>query len=249
MTIKYDRVCLMLPTYGRSQTLLPKFVDSAIKTASSQKTVCFAFCANKRDTATLEYLRTKDFQGHDHEVVVEDLPRPDLSVYFNMLYDQTKTRSEPGTLVSMVGDDMVFETHGWDATLLGQANHYEGVGVFYFNDAYIARERCAVNMFVTRKMVEATEQPFMAPFAADMIDVVWTEVGRATKTLHFYPDIVLRHNHNTKLAVQSWDDTYRRLKGVQDEVRAARGKKQARNAGLQIAQTLIAKGYVGDSIC
>lgn len=248
MTI-YDRVCLMLPTYGRSKTMLPVFVDSAIRTASSPGSVCFAFCVNAGDAATLDYLQTKDFCGHDTEVILESLPRPDLSEYFNMLYDQTKTRGEPGTLVSMLGDDMVFETPGWDKDLLGAVNHYEGVGVFWFDDAYIAHERCCVNMFVSRKMVEATGRPFMAPFAADMIDVVWTEVGRGTRSLHYFPNIVLRHNHNTKVAAGHWDSTYMRLKNVQDEVRAAKGKKLARKCGREIAEILVAKGYVGDSIC
>lgn len=239
----------MLPTYGRSDTYLPRFIESSIATASSPKTVCFAFCVNVKDVKTQEFLKAYDFKGHEWEWIPESLPSPNLARYFNILYTLTKFK-QPETVVSMVGDDMAFETRGWDEQLIAQINYYHGVGVFFCNDKYIARERCAVNLFVTRKMVDATGRPFMdESFGAEMIDVVWTEIGRVTKTLHFYPDIIIRHDHNTRKPKAQWDSTFQRLNVIQEKVHGSGGKSKAKAIGREIGTLLLAKGYRGDSIC
>jgi hypothetical protein len=245
----YDRIALMLPTYGRCDTYLPRFIESAIATASSPKTVCFAFCVNVKDVKTQEFLKAYDFKGHEWEWIPESLPSPNLARYFNILYKLTSF-GDPGTVVSMVGDDMLIETPGWDEKLLNQINYYDGVGVFFCNDDYISRERCAVNLFVTRKMVEATGRPFMdESFGAEMIDVVWTEIGRVTKTLHFYPDIIIRHDHNTRKPKDKWDATFKRLNVLQEQVHAGGGKARAKAIGREIGDLLLAKGFRGNSIC
>lgn len=105
MDTEYSRICLMLPTYGRSHTYLPRFIDSAIATASSPKRVSFVFCVNAGDNSTIAYLDERDFKGHANAVVFESLPSPNLAVYFNMLYKSALARA-PGAVVSMVGDDI-----------------------------------------------------------------------------------------------------------------------------------------------
>jgi hypothetical protein len=246
--IHYDRICVMLPTFGRSTTYLPSFLRSAILTASTPRSVSFAFCVNVHDEATKAFLRAFDWKGHEWEMIEEDLPKPDLSIYFNMLYNQTKTKREGGTVVTMMGDDFVFETGGWDARILALINAYAGVGVFFVNDSYIARERCCVNLFVTRQFVEATERPFMADFPAEMIDVVWHSVGKLTRTLHFDADTIIRHNHSTRKPVDQWDATFKRLNAIQTAVHAEGGKARAKQIAAEIAEILKRKGLVGDSI-
>jgi hypothetical protein len=99
-------------------------------------------------------------------------------------------------------------------------------------------------------MVELTERPFMAPeFGAEMIDVVWHEVGRLTKTLHFFPNIIILHNHSTRQKQELWDDTYKRLFVIQKETHESGGKKKAKKIGRQIGELLLKKGIIGDSIC
>jgi hypothetical protein len=153
----------------------------------------------------------------------------------------------------MFGDDMVFETPGWDKTILEWTNSHNGIGVFYCNDAFEARDRCCINLMVTRKMVELTGRPFMAPgFEAEMIDVVWHRLGKITKTLHFFPDIIIRHNHNRRKPRPMWDATYSRLQVIQKRVHDRGGKRQAIQIGEEIGRYLLAKnipGIPGDSDC
>lgn len=248
--IHYNKICLMLPTYKRSGSSLPVFIRSAISTVSDTGNISFAFCVNKSDMITKKFLASFNFCGIQAEVFQEDLQSPNLGKYFNILYNGTRTKSEPGTLVTMLGDDMIFETHGWDRKILDLVNHYNGVGVFWCDDGYIARDRCAVNLFVARDFVEATEHPFMCElFAAEMIDLIWTKVGKYTKTSHFLPDVRILHNHTTRYPKEEWDETFVRLNKVQDQVHQSGGKQRAKGIAKKIAEVLKSKNLTGDSVC
>lgn len=179
----YNKICLMLPTYKRSETSLPVFIDSAIEMANNPAALRFSFCVNKKDFDTFGFIINYAWpEGVEYEIIQEDSIQPNLAKYFNLLYDNTKFNN-PDTIVSMVGDDMEFKTKGWDLELLNLIQSYNGVGVFWCNDDYIAHENLCVNLFVTRKFVEATRKPFMCDlYHADMIDLVWMRIGVLTNT-------------------------------------------------------------------
>jgi hypothetical protein len=173
--MKYKDICLMIPSYMRVRNgRLPKIVESAVSCASSHKMIRFCFCINERDDETAAYVKQlQESCPVETDVVIENLLQPNLSAYFNMMYDKTRFDGAE-TLVSMLGDDMVFLTEGYDLAILKEINAYEGKGFVWCNDDYIARERLCVNLFTTRLMVEGTERPFMCPlFNADLIDDVW----------------------------------------------------------------------------
>ena len=245
----YDKICLMLPTYGRSGTYLPAFIGSAMR-CSSPEHVNFAFCVNQRDGATRNFLQRFNFGKFKHDVVLEDSLSPNLAAYFNLLYLQSPLANVPGTMVSMLGDDMVFETPGWAEEILKWVNERKGIGVYFCNDEFEARGRCCVNMFVAREMVALTDAPFMAPeFPAEMIDVVWHVAGRISKNLHYFPDLIIRHDHSRRKINLRWDTTFNRLRTVQVQVHALGGKKRAIKLGEEIGNRLVAKGIIGDSDC
>jgi hypothetical protein len=204
---------------------------------------------NENDEETRKFLQGYDFKGHEWEIIYENLKKPNLGYFFNLIYDNTKTKEQAGTVVSMVGDDMEFRTDGWDRKILDLINHYNGIGVFFCNDDYIARERCCVNLFVTRAFIKLTMRPFMADFEAEMIDVVWTEVGKKTKTLHFLADVIIKHNHSTAKPKEQWDKTYNRLRLEQEKIHHDGGKAKAKKIGSVIADRLSGLGIIGDSIC
>jgi len=241
----YNKICLMLPTYGRSDTYLPEFIDSAMATSSPDH-VCFSFCINKHDDKTKEYLRKKDFRDFQFTITVEDLPSPHLAKYFNMLYEESKWKLSSFCVVSMLGDDMVFRTKEWDLRILDLINAYKGIGVFWCNDDYIAHERCPVNLFVTRKMVEATEAPFMCEkYEADMIDYLWGKVGKYTGTSHYLPDVHIWHNHSTSKPPEQRDPTFQRLAKIQEQAHKI-GKPLCRQIAHQIADILNRKIQSGE---
>ena len=243
-SIDYNKIVLFCPTYGRSHNHLPSFISSAI-TCSSPESTCFAFLLNVKDEASRRFIEEYDFGAYRHEVIFEDLPQPHLAKYYNQLYNETRTQSEPGTVVSILGDDMIFRTVGWDQRMLDLINAYNGVGVFYANDDFIAHEKMCVNAFVTRDFVAATEEPFACElFQAEFIDTVWHLVGKYTRTLHYDPDSHIFHNHGSARP----DETYNRLQPFRNEAWKD-GKRKSQEAARRIADRLIAKGLTGDSIC
>jgi hypothetical protein len=242
----YDKIAIMVPTYGRHNSYLPAFVDSALSTMTDSETIEFRFCVNKNDGETKNYIKNKSFKGCHVHLLEEDLGKPSLSVFFNMLY---ATFSDPKTIVTLLGDDMIYRTPGWDRRMLDLINLHEGVGVFWGNDDYIAREKMCVNMFVSRQFVEATEHPFMCEeFDADMVDVLWYRVGQFTKSLHYDPNIHIWHNHNGSKKKENWDATFKRLQPARDQGHRV-GKGRCDEVAREIADILISKGLTGESVC
>ena len=245
--IVYDKICLMAPTYKRVGDKLPRFIDSAISTVSDPSRIHMCFCVNQADRESIDYLEGRDLPC-GKTVVIEPTSQPNLAYYFNLMYGLTEHLGE-ATVVSMTGDDMIFVTDHYDKFILDLINHYDGIGVFWCNDDYIAKERLPVNLFVTRKFVQATEEPFMCEkYPADMIDYVWGKVGKYTRTCHYLPDVVIRHDHTTKKQPEDWDETYRRLRPAQADAHSKFGKPYARELAKKIALRLAAKGMTGDSV-
>lgn len=238
----YNKINLMLPTYKRHDTLLPIYINSALDTARV-KNINFSFCVNKKDQGTIDFLNSYDWpHGCEWEMILESSIQPNLSKYFNLMYDTGKF-SSPSTLVTMTGDDMEFKTQGWDLKILEIINNYAGIGVFWCNDDYIAHERLCVNLFVSRKMVEATRRPFMCPmYHADMIDWVWMEIGKLTNTGHYLRDVIIKHNHNTMKAADDWDETFSRLRPVQQVANEKRNQKIGKVYANIVAAELIQQG-------
>jgi hypothetical protein len=85
-------------------------------------------------------------------------------------------------------------------------------------------------------------------FAGDMIDYLWTKVGKYTRTSHYLPNVIIKHNHNTAKPKEQWDATFNRLRPAQAQGQEV-GKKRARQIAAEIAAILIKKGFVGDSVC
>lgn len=241
--MKYDSICLMLPTYGRASTLLPVFIGSAIRQAGFLPNIKFCFCVNKNDTDTQNYLNQYPFPATvEWEMMIEDLIQPNLAKYFNMMYDKTKFNRDE-TLVTMVGDDMEFITHGWDERILEEVNKYSGIGVFWCNDDYIAKSRLCVNLFVSRKFVQATRKPFMCPlFPADMIDVVWMEVGVRSNTGHYLSQVIIKHNHNSKKVYDQQDETFRRISPLQKSASTKFNTGKAMAYATMVVANLIEEG-------
>ena len=242
--MKYDKICLMVPTFKRVKNgKLPRFVESALQNVSTYKRIYFCFCINKKDEETVNYIdRLKNETLAEIDVVYENLLQPNLSYYFNKIYDETKF-NDPGTLVSMLGDDMIFQTQDYDIEILKMINNHDGIGLVWCNDDYIAKSALCVNFFTTRKYVEGTEKPFMCPlFHADMMDVVWMICQKMTDTGHYLEDVVIKHDHGTAHGPEKWDENFCRLSPLRT---LNSGKYKQRQAGIYaniMASNLVKNG-------
>ena len=209
--MEYTTINLMLPTFHRVDRL-EQFIESAVRTATNKGALRFTFVVNIDDAETRKYLDEQTHIPADHFCIIdEDTDQPNLPYYFNRAYDCTPFASD-NEVVTMLGDDMVFLTTGWDVAVLAEVNAANGAIVLHCNDAYIAREKLCVNLFTTRRVVRATTREFMCTrFHTEMIDVIWHLVGRYTNLLKYRDDIVIQHNHGSNVNGGARDATFFRM--------------------------------------
>lgn len=215
----------MLPTRGRPDRLA-KLIKSASETSTlhamdsegrPNKKLVFTLLIDKDDSSydsLLNEMLTSRYGGLFDILVNEDVGKPHLGNFFNRLYDETKWQ-DPSYLVTMVGDDMVFLTPGWDRAIVEAANQSQGDAIIYCDDDYCQHENLCVNLFVSRDLVAKTKKPFMcALFPADFIDTVWMEVGKKMGNLRYLGNYKIKHEHSGSMPESTYDDTFKRLRSV-----------------------------------
>lgn len=206
----YNRINLMIPTRKRvANGMLPRLVDSALSLAAKRERLHFSILSDPDDRETGQYVTRLARQGVAIDSFVSDFEQPHLAKCWNALY--ARSQQYPAMLVSMVGDDMEWQTPGFDDRILEAMNARDGHAIVYCDDCYVQHEKMTVNLFVSRALVEATGYPFMCErFRANMIDVIWTVVGQKAGLLCYLPDVKLRHHH--KVADENRDVLTRHYK-------------------------------------
>lgn len=229
----------MIPSYKRIENL-KTIIDSVYNTVNDLTNICFTFCINKKDRESIDFLNEYFTNKNIYDIILEETRQPNLSKYFNMMYDRTKFKD---AIVTELGDDMIFRTKDWDIKIIDEINKYNGLRIVYCDDDFTAHDKCCVNMFTTREMVTATKNPFMCEFFhADMIDVVWYMVGLITGTLSYFENIKIFHNHNTRKEKDEWDETFQRLVPVQNAARSKENQHLAICYSTLVARNLIEGG-------
>lgn len=198
--VTYKKINLMVPTYKRSGTKLPVFIDTALETVSSKDNLCFTFCVNANDFDTQEYLSEKfRDSGIDMHIIPESEPKPNLAKYFNAMYGYHKKNIGDDVAVSMFGDDMEFQTPGWDKKMLQALNLFGGVAIVYGDDMKSPVKKMCVNFITSMRLVEAQYPfPFMCDeFSIDIIDLIWQIVGEELGLAIYLNEVKIFHNHAT----------------------------------------------------
>lgn len=209
--MKYSAINFFLPSYRRLGGLL-RFIESANARADDPSQLRFTILANISDGDTI--CRARDLESQNpsaYQLLVEDSVKPNLSSYYNRIYRDTRWQEE-NTLVSMVADDMEWQTKGYDTAILCGVNLRDGIAIVYCNDAYVQGRKMCVNLFTTRRYVEATNAPFMCPdFASKYMDAVWMMIGQRTGSLLYLEDVILKHWHEGAKPAPQRSETFKRM--------------------------------------
>jgi hypothetical protein len=226
----YDQINFMLPTRKRVPQLR-QFITSSLANVTSFNRIAFTFLVDKDDYQTRYYL-DKTRLPCDSAVLLWDEPTPHLGKMYNKLYRETPFKD---AVVSMVGDDMEWMTPSYNEPILNAINDLDGFAVVSCNDSYIQQGKIFVNLFTTRRMVEATGAPFMSEeFPMDFIDVVWTELARHTKTEVYLSEVILKHCHSTCAG----DDTRERLRAVRGKAGLRRAMEIGRDLAVNVLEAI-----------
>ena len=219
----FDRINLMVPSYKRP-AMLRTFIDSALETATNEDNLCWTILLNEKDDSY------KDFVWPINCCILkENSGEPNLSAYFNQMYNETAHKGDD-VLVTMLGDDMAFETSGWDVQILAKINEKNGIGIVHCEDGFCSHGACPVNIFTTRKFVEACGGEFMcSAFKRFWMDEIWGQLADMAHCNYFLPNVVIKHNHTS--GKNSHDETFQRLEAI--------GNRFEMNGGIDTAREAI----------
>jgi hypothetical protein len=213
----------MVPTFGRADTKLPKFIETATKYSSCKESICFTFCTNEKDAESDKVIELM-LSGYDYQILKEGLEKPHLAKFWNMLYRDSRFNDE-STVVTMLGDDMEFRTEDWDVEVLKWVNSFNGIGIFFSDDCKGTRDNLCVNIFTTRKYIDAqSPYPFMCElYPCDDMDVVHNYVSIGLGRRFYMHNVKIFHNHATLPG--QMDETWKRLRTVFDETKENRTQR------------------------
>ena len=100
-------------------------------------------------------------------------------------------------IISMIGDDMVFATPGWDEMLIEEFKKSPADNIYgvHCNDGYHG-EKLAVNFFCLRKYADLMNGKFMREeFKINWIDQWLHQVFSSVGRLKYRGDIMIEHRH------------------------------------------------------
>lgn len=216
------RIALLVPSRDRMAHKM-RLCESIQSTAANVDDVHLYFGVDGDDPSRAE---AKLLPSKYPFVRIVDLPaQPEFRGLAPLWNIVARKATEP--ILAMIGDDMVFETRGWDREVIREFESAppDGWKLVYGHDGDAARH--AVNSFINRGYLDLFGYYVREEFQVDGIDVWLEDVYRALGRCTFRFDIVIRHLHYRKNLAER-DMTATRMN---TEVRAA--ESRARYRALQ----------------
>ena len=132
-------------------------------------------------------------------------PRMWLSVLQNILYAHSK-----GEIVMYAGDDLIFQTNGWDIKIEEAFEKYpDRLVLVYPNDLATHGKSMAIHGFLHRNWIDAVGS-WVAPGRGSLYDLWHTEVARKLGRLHYLENVHIAHIHYRQgEGLAAFDDTYK----------------------------------------
>ena len=111
-------------------------------------------------------------------------------------------------VLGFVGDDHRFRSKGWDERFHEALK--DRPGFVYGNDKFWPKGEIPTQIFISTPIVKGLGWMGLPTCNHLYIDNVWKELGEATGTIRYYPDVVIEHMHPAGGKAE-WDEGYRRV--------------------------------------
>jgi hypothetical protein len=112
------------------------------------------------------------------------------------------------SVLGFIGDDHRFRTKGWDR-VIGQVMEDRSNGFVYGDDLYMG-EKLPTAVFISSRIVRALGW-FGPPKCKHLyLDNTWKDLGEATNSLVYLPDIIIEHMHPIA-GKGEWDENHLRV--------------------------------------
>lgn len=186
---------MIVPTKGRPH-LIGRLLDATKATAAEPVDVVLVVCESELD-------RYRRVIGPEPLIQVV----PDDTEYPAKLNLGAAEFAADYRYLALFNDDHVPESPGWDVALKG-ALATDAFGVAYGPDGVWANGEIPSAPVLTSSMYAALGWVALPRLHHILVDNVWKTLAELTGTLHFLPDVMIRHHHRDNGLAPS-DDTYR----------------------------------------
>jgi hypothetical protein len=123
-------------------------------------------------------------------------------------------------------DDHVFHTHGWDQVMYDEIMKHGGIGV-----AYGKTQNLPTAIMVGVGQVRALGYWFPPGFQHHSVDLFVRDLGEATKTLYYLPDVDIEHRH-VVFGKALNDDNYKWVYGKEQQLIGMAAYSQWKEHGM-----------------
>lgn len=185
---------VLVPSRGRPKSV-ERLVKACALTCRADTKLHFAFDNDD------EHLEANIRAAGGHRYVTG--PRNTLGGWTNNLAMRHIRRGDAGALAS-IGDDHLPVTDGWDEKLLAALP--PGGGFSYPNDE--RRVDIPEAVVISAPIVKALGWMCLPTLRHWHVDQVWSDLGRATGSIVFCPDVLVRHLHPNVAPGVKGDATY-----------------------------------------
>jgi len=201
-------ISILCPTRGRPENVIRK-VNSILSTSHRGDLVEIIFYADNDDVTFPEIVL------NNGNVTVVKGPRMWLSILQNVLYSYSK-----GEIIMYTGDDVVFETNGWDEIIREEFNAQEDkILLVYGTDGGYYGDRIALHGFLHRDWVN-TVGCWVQPGRAVPYDYWLTDTARKLGRLKYIDSLRFAHIHYRQGdASAKFDSTYYAVSNLQKSFR------------------------------
>jgi hypothetical protein len=204
------RISILCPTRGRPDNVL-RMMNTALATAEGP--IEFVFYVDEDDLPTIDVLsKVAAAPGLNVKTIIG--PRILLSECWNRCAEQATAE-----IMMHAGDDITFESDGWDRHVVAAFERYPDRLVFVHGDDRLQGSNLGTHGFLHRRWVNVLGY-FVPPyFSSDYNDTWLTEVADVLGRRVYLPEVITEHHH--PLAGKAgWDATHleRLERGVADNV-------------------------------
>lgn len=174
------KIALLLPTRKRPDNLI-RFYESVANTADDPENIEIIVYIDE-DDASYDKIKLQDLKKVRG-------PRIVLSEMWNKCYEKSKA-----DILGHMGDDIIFQTKGWDTVVRSTFDEYDDKIVFLYGDDGGPHTDFGTHGFIHRKWAEAVGY-FVPPyFSSDYNDTWLNDVAKLIGR-HRRIDIFTEHMH------------------------------------------------------
>jgi glycosyltransferase involved in cell wall biosynthesis len=202
---RFDKINFIVPTRGRANTRLPKFIESMLDTADDIDRIHFTFVVDNSDEETKDYL--SQYSRGFSTIINHDDDKPHLASLMNQGFDETPFKGAD-FVYGYIGDDFISLTEGWDTLVLEICNNSHGMRCVWGYDNYLNDLPTYYFMADTLFRALGTEYWVYPKAAREVTDLVTRDMLAPMGLLFHCDELTFDHRHATRFG---YDATFSRL--------------------------------------